>query len=81
MFWLLQKGCHDFFTFFLITFDQVHHIYNIQFTENEFKRNVFLSTFSSAAPVDDKREWELRAEGIVRGEDDSVVPLLLRQGK
>ncbi len=40
-----------FFTFFLFTIDPAHHIYNIHLTENVFEWNLFISKFSSAAPM------------------------------
>jgi hypothetical protein len=47
---LSWKEYHDFFALFM-TIDQAHHIYNIQLTENVFQYNLFLSTFSTAAPT------------------------------
>ncbi len=38
-------------TFFLMIIDPAHHIYNIQLAENVFQGNLFLSKFSSAAPI------------------------------
>ena len=38
-----------------MTIDPTHHIYNIQLTKNVFKWNLFISKFSSAAPIDGKR--------------------------
>ncbi len=40
-----------FVTFFLMTIDPAHHVYNIQLTENVFQWNLFISKFSSAAPI------------------------------
>ncbi len=34
-----------------MTLDPAHHIYNIQFTENVFQWNLFISKFSSVAPA------------------------------
>jgi hypothetical protein len=40
-----------FFTFFLMTIDPAHHIYNIQLTKKLFSWNLLISKFSSAAPT------------------------------
>ncbi len=40
-----------FFTFFVMTIDPAHHIYSIKIIENLFQWNLFISKFSSAAPI------------------------------
>ncbi len=51
VFWpVIERMPWFFFTFFLITIDPAHHIYNIQLAENAFQWNLFISKFSSAAP-------------------------------
>ncbi len=51
VFWPITEGMPWFFlTFFLMTIDPAHHIYNIQLTENVFEWNLFISKFSSADP-------------------------------
>ena len=51
MFWLVTAGMPWFFTFFLMTINPTHHIYNIQLIENVFRWNLFISKFSIAAPT------------------------------
>ncbi len=34
-----------------MTIYPAYHIYNVQLTENVFKRNLFISKLSSAAPI------------------------------
>jgi hypothetical protein len=36
MFWPITEDAMIFFTFFLMTIDPAHHIYNIQLNENLF---------------------------------------------
>ena len=49
--WTVTEGMRDFFTFFLMTIDPAHLIYNIQLTENVFYGNSFISKFSIAAHI------------------------------
>ncbi len=52
VFWPIKGGMPwFFFTFFLMNFDPAHHTYNIQLTENIFEWHLFISKFSSAAPI------------------------------
>ncbi len=58
---------------FLMTIDPTHHIYNIQLTENVFQWNLFISKFSSAAPISARRSccqevvpWAINASSRAR---------------